>query len=150
MSQNAGNEQQIIAKLRKGLEQSDPVPGLVSEFASALFTWRNVDAELAELSFDSIDENTPSGVRSTTTARMVSFQAGQWLVDVEHDPTTGILMGVVSPDSDFTVELHSRGAHFLVASDEGRFEFEDVEAGPISLVFRFSDGQTVKTNWIFL
>jgi hypothetical protein len=34
--------------------------------------------------------------------------------------------------------------------DMGRFEFEDVESGPASLVFRTADGEMVKTSWIVL
>lgn len=151
MSDFMSQEDEIIERLRRGLQQSDPVPSTVSEFASALFTWRDIDAELAELSFDSIDEETPSGVRSTTAARMISFEVGKWTIDVEYSPTTGLLMGSVSPESAFAVELHSRGALFTVESDDlGRFEFDGIDPGPASLVFRFSDGGTVKTNWIVL
>lgn len=151
MTDFKNQDNEIIEKLRLGLEQSDPMPTTVTEFAGALFTWRDIDAELAELSFDSIDEDTPAGVRSTATARMISFEVGQWTIDVEYTPATGTLMGSVSPDSSFTVELHSRGARFAVESDDmGRFEFEGIEPGPASLVFRFTDGRWVKTTWIVL
>lgn len=151
MSDFMDQEDQIIATLRKGLQQSDPVPSMVSEFAGALFTWRNIDAELAELSFDSIDEETPSGVRSTTAARMISFEVGRWTIDVEYSPVTGLLMGSVSPEASFTVELHSRGDLFAVESDDlGRFELDGIEPGPASLVLRFADGAMVKTSWIVL
>jgi hypothetical protein len=144
-------DNEILEILRKGMEESDPVPSTVSEFAHALFTWRDIDAELAELTFDSVDEDTPAGVRSTSTARMISFEVGKWTIDLEYNPATGNLMGSVSPQSPLTVELHSRGARFEMELDDmGRFEFEDVEGGPASLVFRSSDGEMVKTSWIVL
>lgn len=144
-------ENEILEILRDGLRQTDPVPSTVSEFAAALFTWRDIDAELAELIFDSVDEETPAGVRSTSTARMISFEVGKWAIDLEYNPAVRALMGSVLPVAPFSVELHSRGARFEVELDElGRFEFADVESGPASLVFRSADGEVVKTSWIVL
>ena len=148
---DSARDNEILDVLRKGLRQSDPVPSTVSEFAAALFTWRDIDAELAELTFDSVDESTLAGVRSTSTARMISFEVARWTIDLEFNPATGFLMGSVSPESPLTVELHSRGAHFVMdLDDSGHFEFEGVASGPASLVFRFDDGEMVKTSWIVL
>lgn len=144
-------ERELLGRLRAGLDDTDPVPSDVTEFARAAFTWRSIDAELAELDFDSVDEDMPTGVRSSATARMVSFQAGQWMLDVEYDDTTGRLMGHISPESTYTLELHTAGALFSTESDErGRFEAEGIERGPVSLVLRFPDGQTIKTQWVVL
>jgi hypothetical protein len=141
----------ILARLREGLAQSEPVPSDVTEFARAAFGWRNIDAELAELDFDSIDEEIPSGVRSTGTARMISFQAGQWMLDIEFDEGSGRLIGQISPESTFTVELHTSGALFTVESDElGRFSAEGIAPGPLSLVLRFPDRSVIKTQWVVL
>lgn len=144
-------DDQILAKLRAGLSQSDSVPSDVTEFAKAAFSWRNIDAELAELDFDSVDEDLPSGVRSSTTARMVSFQVGKWMLDIEYDEASGRLMGHIAPESPYTVELHTAGALFSVESDEvGRFEAAGIAPGPISMVLRFNDGEVIKTQWIVL
>jgi hypothetical protein len=142
---------EILARLREGLWQSDPVPSDVTDFAKAAFSWRNIDAELAELDFDSIDEDLPSGVRSSTTARMVSFQVGKWMLDVEYNETSRRLMGHISPESPYTVELHTAGALFSVESDEvGRFEAEGIAPGPVSMVLHFRDGEVIKTQWVVL
>jgi hypothetical protein len=151
MSELTNNHEEIIAKLRDGLDQSDPMPSDVFEFAKALFTWRDIDAQLAEVAYDSSTDTSLSGVRSTAVARMMSFQAGKWLVDLEYDEPSTTLMGRVSPDTTFNVELHSRGAHFSVTSDDaGRFAFEGVSPGPISLVIRIDEGPVIKTSWVIL
>jgi len=145
------DDDQLMARLRKGLGESDAAPADVTSFAKAAFTWRDIDAELAELEFDSVDEEVPSGVRSTGTARMVSFQAGQWILDVEYDETTGRLMGHIAPSARYTIELHTAGTFFTTSSDEsGRFHADGVIPGPLSLVLRFEDGQVIKTQWIVL
>jgi hypothetical protein len=144
-------DQELLARLRDGLAESDAVPSDVTAFARAAFSWRSIDAELAELDYDTADGDLPAGVRSSTTARMISFQAGQWMLDVEYDETAGRLLGHISPRGEFTVELHSAGALFTVRSDEmGRFEADGVNPGPLSMVLRFADGTVIKTQWVVL
>lgn len=141
----------LLARLREGLAESDPVPQDVTSFAKAAFSWRTIEAELAELDYDSVDEDLPAGVRSSTTARMVSFQAGQWMLDVEYDEASGRLLGHISPQASYAIELHSSGALFTVESDEfGRFEADGVRPGPVSMILRFTDGTVIKTQWVVL
>lgn len=151
MSEFGRDEAELLAGLRNGLGESDPIPSDVSEFAKAAFTWRDVDAALAEMEFDSIDEEVPSGVRSSTVIRMMSFQAGRWMIDIEYDETAGRLMGATSPPARYTIELHTAGARFSTESDDsGRFVADDVARGPLGMVIRFSDGEVVKTQWVVL
>lgn len=151
MSEFGRDEAELLAGLRNGLGESDPIPSDVSEFAKAAFTWRDVDAALAEMEFDSIDEEVPSGVRSSTVIRMMSFQAGRWMIDIEYDETAGRLMGATSPPARYTIELHTAGARFSTESDDsGRFVADDVARGPLAMVIRFSDGEVVKTQWVVL
>lgn len=144
-------EEELVAGLRRSLEAGDPVPTDVTEFAKAAFTWRDIDAELAELEFDSAGEDLPTGVRSSATARMISFQVGQWMLDIEFDDTSGRLIGAISPEASYTVELHTPGALFMTESDDvGRFEAEGIRPGPLSLVLRFSHRSVIKTQWVVL
>ena len=144
-------EEELVAGLRKALEASDPVPGDVAEFAKAAFTWRDIDAELAQLEFDSAEEDLPAGVRSSATARMMSFQVGQWMLDIEFDDLSGRLIGAISPEASYSVELHTPGALFMTESDDvGRFEAEGIRPGPLSLVLRFSHRSVIKTQWVVL
>jgi hypothetical protein len=145
------SEDRVMSLLRRGLDESDPVPVDVVDFAKAALAWRNIDAELAELSYDSSQEQTPAGVRSTSTARMLSFETGDWLADLEYSPATGRLMGQVEPARVMTVELHLGGSVVATEADElGRFLFDGVLPGPIALVFRLSDDETVKTQWVVI
>jgi hypothetical protein len=144
-------DEKLLAMLREGLGEADPVPSDVAAFAKAAFTWRDIEAELAELDFDTADEDVPSGVRSSATARMISFHAGQWTLDVEFDEITGRLMGAISPEISYTIDVHSAGTFFTTASDEaGRFQAEGLLRGPLSLVVRFPDGMVIKTQWVVL
>jgi hypothetical protein len=144
-------EAEIMSLLRRGLVQSDPVPPDVTEFAKASLSWRNVDAELAALSYDSTDETSAATVRSTATARVVGFESGGWMIDLEHDAATAELRGQIDPAGRVDVELHVVGAVLATETDDlGRFTFEGVEAGPVAIVIRVGGHETVKTEWIVL
>jgi hypothetical protein len=50
-----------------------------------------------------------------------------------------------------TVELHLGGSVVATEADElGRFVFDGVLPGPIALVFRLSDDEIVKTEWVVI
>jgi hypothetical protein len=153
MSQEMNQEDtELIAQLRDALGEADPVPADVAEFAKAAFTWRDIDAELASIAFDSSTEDVPSGVRSTSLARMLSFEVGRWTVDIEYNQSTRRLIGQVEPGQRLTIELHFAGGAWGIRSDElGRFEFDDVSPGPVSLVIRTpGDLEVIKTEWTVL
>jgi hypothetical protein len=144
-------EEKIMSLLQLGLQQSDPVPPDVTDFAKAALSWRTIDAELAQLSYDSSDETTSATVRSTASARIVGFEAGEWMIDLEHDLATRELRGQVQPTGRLEIELHVVGAVLVTETDDfGRFSFDGVEAGPVALVLRVEGDETVKTEWIVL
>jgi len=144
-------EENLLSLLRGGLDDSDPAPADVTDFAKAALSWRNIDAELAEISFDSSEESTSTGVRGVATARILAFQSDEWLIDLEYDPFAGQLMGQIEPPGHMTVELHLVTRVLTTESDDqGRFGFEGVYNGPVALVVRIEGQEAVKTEWIVL
>lgn len=153
MSRNTNhNDEKLLSQLRNALGQTDPVPSDVIEFAKAAFAWRSIDAELAQIAYDSSTEELPAGVRSTATARMLSFEAGRWTIDIEYNESTQRLIGQVEPGREVSIELHEVGGIRGTATDElGRFEYYNTRPGPISLVIRTSgDLEIIKTEWTVL
>jgi hypothetical protein len=144
-------EERLISLLRRGLDESDKAPADVTEFAKAALSWRTIDADLAQLSYDSSEESNSAAVRGVAAARILAFESGEWMIDLEHDAVTGHLMGQIEPASKSTVELHVIGTVLVTESDEqGRFGFDGVEAGPVALVIRVDGDEVVKTEWIIL
>src|SRR4051794_41920885 len=67
----------LLAELRVAGLVVDPVPERVMFAAKASLSWRTIDAELAELTYDSaLDDDRLSLVRGATAARMLTFSAG--------------------------------------------------------------------------
>jgi hypothetical protein len=144
------DDQELISRLGQILDEADSVPGDVAEFARAAFTWRDIDAELAAIEYDSATEDTFTGVRSTATARIVTFEAGPWSIDIEYHEPTKRLIGQVNPGQKCTIEMHNSRGTVVVSSDGlGRFDFDEVFPGPASLVIQTPD-QVIKTEWTVL
>jgi hypothetical protein len=49
------HEERLLSQLLRGLDESDPVPADVTDFAKAALSWQTIDADLAQLTYDSID-----------------------------------------------------------------------------------------------
>ena len=154
MSENKDyTEAQLIELLQQGLVATDPVPADVTEFAMAALTWRTIDAELAEIAFDSASEETPAGVRGPASERMLSYETSKLSIDVEYRTATRRLIGQIAPPQPATVQLHhAKGTSTTVADDLGRFAFDDVEPGPVSIVCTSmgEDPDVTKTEWTVL
>ena len=148
-------DDELLVLLGRSLAATDPVPAAVLHGAIGAETWRTIDAELAELVFDSALEAT--GTRSATAApaaREVTFRAGEVEIEllVGEEPGAPVEGQVVPPVGEL-VELAS-----LVADGEaetvdvdalGRFRFASVPAGPVRLGIRLPSGW-VHTTWVVL
>lgn len=146
-------EQVILARLRKGLAAVDSPPEDVTRFAEAAFTWRTIDAELAEIAFDSAESESPAGVRGPGTARALSFESEAISIEVEYHRDTERLIGQIAPIQPARIELRrADGTTETETDDLGRFTFDGVTPGPASLVCRLARdaAQVVKTDWTLL
>jgi hypothetical protein len=145
------SDDDIIALVGHALRAAEPVPERVLVGARAAWTWRTIDAELAELVFDSALETT--GVRSEDTARQLTFRAPGVEIEVMVvDGTTRRVVGQLIPPSELTVQLTS-GDHVAEQPSDrmGRFAFDDVPPGPVRLTILDANGvQTIATEWVLL
>jgi hypothetical protein len=150
-------EARLLERLRKLAQQLDPVPQSVLSAARASLTWRTIDAELAELVYDSaLDEARLVTVRGADGPRLLTFESPEITVDVEVSTVSGrlTLVGHVIPPGPTTIEVHHRdGALSVESDDRGRFLVEGVSTGPVRLLCRVVGGTEsalVETDWITL
>jgi hypothetical protein len=143
----------LQAELARVLDAvAGPPPGLVAA-AKDLYTWRTVDAELAELAHDSLLAPPDAGVRAVGQPRILTFTAGALTVEVEVDDVPGArrLIGQLTPPGPARLELRSGGGGGDVAgeADElGRFVLAlPAERLRASLRIR-RDGRVTETAWV--
>jgi hypothetical protein len=123
-------------QLRTIAERVDPVPAAAVRVAKDGFVWRTIDAELAELEYDSLDRAGPTLVRGAAGPRLLTFRAGGLTVEVE---VTAVgaeseVYGQLVPPGPATVQVrHRGGAIELIADDLGRFGPGRLRQGPVSL-----------------
>lgn len=132
-------------EVKGALGRADQAPDDVIRAAKDAFTWRTIDAELAELVFDSaLDELT--GVRAATTAqRQLTFQTDDLELEIMVDGRR--IVGQVVPPRAGSVEIAAGGDVTAAAVDDlGSFQFDDVPPGHVRLSIRVGD-KVVVTEW---
>jgi hypothetical protein len=144
------NTDPMFATLRNVIDRADPVPQAVVEAARAAYTWRTIDAELAELTADSAMAT--AGVRSTSAPRLLTFEGAGVEVEVEVAQTgsTRHLSGQLVPMGSAQITIRwSSGSQETTADELGRFAIDRVPAGSVSLaILRTGAQQPIVTSWI--
>jgi hypothetical protein len=133
-------------ELRQAAAVLDPVPAELQQIAVDAYALHDLDARVAELTFDSLVDALP--VRGVTdTPRMLTFRAGEVTVDVE--VTAQGLMGQVLPPQPARIEILGgpRPGSPLTADDLGRFTGDMPLTGPFALRLRTA-GDVVVTEWL--
>lgn len=117
--------------LVEAILSQDP-PAEAVDLVKNAFSWRTIDAELMELSYDSVLD--VAGVRDASARRTLEFTMGNVSVVVEVDGQrlTGQLTGWAAT----SVEVRSLEARQSVpVADNGSFIFETTTARTAMLVF---------------
>lgn len=144
-------DEELLAVVGATMDATDPVPDRAIAAARAAWVWRTVDAELAELTFDSAVAE-PTGVRSASGTRTVTFASEQLEIEVVVLAHVGRqLVGQLVPAQTAEVELRlpDGTSRTATAGTAGDFVFDDVPAGPAQLSVAASVSQVV-TDWIVL
>ena len=144
-------DEKLIDALRGALTEAEPMPPEVVEAAKAAWTWRTIDAELAQLMHDStVDDLALAGVRGAATVRTLGFSAGSWFVELEvaEDGERRTILGQITPAGGAALLLEGADGRPPMSTpvDElGRFTMAHASPGLVRL--RTPDGGFV-TEWV--
>lgn len=133
-------------ELRRATAILDPVPPELRQIAVEAFALHDLDAKIAELTFDSVVDAIP--VRGAVDVpRMLTFHAGGVTVDVELSAQG--LMGQVLPPQTAGIEVLSGpvSGSPLETDAMGRFTYGEPPTGPFALRLRTGEGVLV-TDWL--
>jgi hypothetical protein len=162
-------DEELLAELSALWAALDPVDPVLLEQARMAFGWRTIDADLAELSYDSLaDREVLAGVRDGgqwgSGPRLLGFgteQSGadddalavEIEVSSEHGRTT--LIGQLMPPAPAVVRVQRferagsahEGPAAVAADDLGRFRFESMPIGPVRLHIE-TGARIIHTSWV--
>jgi hypothetical protein len=148
------DDEQLLAALRESMRARQAVPDEFVEMGKSAYAWHNIDAELAQLTYDSNreqDRDAAASVRSETASiRALTFTSAH--LSLELEVTESSLLGQIIPPRAGTVETQTRaGAITTTPVDEiGCFAVDPIPASPFRLRCRIEGGTDVVTGWITL
>lgn len=142
----------MLGELGALLARVDPVPDDVTLAARSAIAWRRIDAHLAELLEDSALEAELAGTRGSGSGwRALTFEspAGTTIeVEVVLDGADRTIIGQIVPAESVRIALRQGRRQVLGTTDDlGRFRFEKVPQGPVSLRIDQSTGP-IETGWV--
>ena len=148
------DDEQLLAALREAMRAREAVPAGFVETGKSAYAWHNIDAELAQLTYDSSRERDADVVASmrseTASIRALTFTSAH--LSLELEVTGDSLLGQIVPPRSGTVEIQTRaGATTATPVDEiGCFAINPIPDGPFRLRCRTADGTDVLTGWVTL
>jgi hypothetical protein len=154
MSDLTPDQINLLGQLSSALAEHDPLPPQVLEAAKAAYIWRTIDEELAELAYDSTEEELV-GVRATAVARQLSFETEALTLDleIEDDGDQRVLRGQIAPATSGMITARSVAGDVTVersapADELGRFVISGVAAGRMSLRCEVGGEVALVTAWL--
>jgi hypothetical protein len=145
------DDEELMAALGEAIRAREAVPEWFVETGKNAYAWHNIDAELAQLTYDShTDRERAAVVRSETASiRALTFTSARLSIELEVSEST--LVGQVIPPQAGTLEVHTTAGVASSPVDEiGCFAVEPIPNSPFRLRCRTEDGTDVLTGWITL
>ena len=146
------DEQHLFDELVRLVRERDPVPAELVQMVQQSFTWRTIDAELAELVADSYESADATLVRSgEVSVRLLSFAVSGLLLELEvlNDRASRRLVGELLPGHPARVTVEHPGGSLTEDTDElGRFIVTGVPGGWIRLRCTPTVGPALLTPWL--
>ncbi|MFD0687942.1 hypothetical protein [Actinomadura fibrosa] len=145
------DDDQLLAALREAVHEAERVPPAFVEAGKAAFTWRSIDAELAELTFDSSGACSPRAPTRAEPAplRNLTWASSDLTLEVEVDGDA--LLGQVVPPSPGEIDVYVAAACVATrpVDEIGVFVIRPVPAAAFRLHYR-SGTASILTTWIRL
>lgn len=146
------DDERLLAALKEALEARPAVPPDFVEFGKNAYVWHNIDAELAQVTYDSSHEqhSAPSMRSETASIRALTFTSPHLTIELEVNEDS--MLGQVIPIQEVTIEIQTRtGATGTIPVDEvGYFPIRPIPDSPFRLHCRTTDSSDVMTVWITL
>lgn len=144
-------DDELLEALRRAVSARGEVPDDFVAAAKDAFAWHNIDAELAQLTYDSRNAEHALATRTEAASiRALTFTSGRLTIELE--VTEHSLVGQIVPAQPAVVIVLPRsGNEVEIEADEiGCFAVEPIPHGQFRLRCRTSAGVETLTSWITL
>jgi hypothetical protein len=146
------DDEQLLAALREALGADEAVPPEFIEAGKNAYAWHNIDAELAQLTYDSIHEpDRALSLRAEAASiRALTFTSAHLTIELEVSEDS--VLGQVIPAQSGMIEVQGReGTTASTEADEvGCFLIRPIPDSPFRLRFRTADDTDILTGSITL
>ena len=146
------DDEEVLAALQQALRAQRAVPPAFIEAGKNAFAWHNIDAELAQLTYDSILDPAPELAMRAEAAsiRALTFTSAHLTIELEVAQDS--LLGQIIPAQPATIRIQPReDAEITLSTDEiGCFSIQPIPAGQFRLHCRAADGVDALTGWMTL
>jgi hypothetical protein len=143
---------ELLAALREAVRARRAVPPEFVRAGQSVFAWHNIDAELAQLTYDSSQDTLyqPSLRAEAASIRALTFTSAHMTIELEVGQDS--LLGQIIPAQRGTVGIQPRdGAETTVSADEiGCFSICPIPSGPFRLHCQTAAGTGALTGWVAL
>lgn len=146
------DDDELLAALHEAISARQAVPPEFVEAGKNAYTWHDIDAELARLTYDSTrGADLAAAIRSeAASVRALTFTSPRLTIELEVLPDS--VLGQIVPAQAATVEVQAQaGPEAELATDEiGCFSVTPIPSGPFRLRCQAASGIDVLTSWITL
>jgi hypothetical protein len=147
---NDWDDDQLLRALGQALKARQAVPSWFTEMGRNAFAWHNIEAELAQLTYDSKEDRFQAAVMRSETASIRALTFTSAHLSVELEVTGNSLLGQLLPAREGELEIHTRAGEISTTEvDEiGCFSVDPIPDSPFRLRCHTADGTDVLTGWI--
>jgi hypothetical protein len=146
------DDEVLLTALRQAVQARRAVPPEFVTVGKNAFTWHSIDAELAQLTYDSSHdlEPTRSARSEAASIRALTFTSAHMTIELEVSQDS--VVGQIVPAQPGTIKVQRRDSpEATVTADEiGCFLIRPIPSGPFRLHCRTEAGLDAFTGWITL
>jgi hypothetical protein len=146
--QDFWDEVQLLDALKASMKARRSVPPEFIQTGKNAYAWHNIDAELAQLTYDSARDAAASMRSGAASIRALTFTSTHLTIELE--VADDCLNGQVIPTRPGTIEIqaHTGTVAVSLVDDLGSFRIQPIPPSPFRLSCRVADGAGVLTRWI--
>lgn len=145
------DDDKLLATLREAMREREAVPVWFVETGKSAYAWHNIDAELAQLTYDSHSDRRMAAVTRSEPASIRALTFTSPHLSLELEVSEDGLLGQIIPPGPGTLEIHTKAGVITTTVDEiGCFAVDPQPDSSFRLRCRTSTGADVLTGWIAL